>query len=134
MISEIADAPAVFDAEAVRSLTGHPGDREFALVFVGRYRDLLPERVRRIRAGLAAAQTGGEADDETDDETDDLLDAVLSLKVASTTVGAQELAAIATRLEALVRRGRLAQAVVVETLLPGAAERAHRALGAFLGD
>ncbi len=126
MISEIADTPAVFDAEAVSSLTGDPGDREFALVFVGRYRGLLPERVRRIEAGLAAAQADG--------DPADLLEAVLSLKVASTTVGAQELAELAASLERLVRGGRIAQAAVVETTLPGAADRARRALTDFLGD
>jgi hypothetical protein len=121
VISETVDPPAVFDAEAVSSLTGHPDDRAFGVVFVTRYRGLLPERVRRIAATLA---TG---------ELVDAVDAVLSLKVASCTVGAHELAEIATRLERLLRRGDLAQAVLMETVLADAAMRTDRALGSFLG-
>jgi HPt (histidine-containing phosphotransfer) domain-containing protein len=121
VISEIVEPPAVFDAEAVSSLTGHPDDRAFALVFVTRYRGLLPTRVRRIAAALASG------------EPDDAVDAVLSLKVASSTVGAQELTEIATRLEWLLRRGDLAQAVLLETALGAAAQRADDALGVFLG-
>jgi chemotaxis protein histidine kinase CheA len=98
------------------------------VVFVSSYRALLPQRVRRIAAGLAAAQV----DHEDDDAIEDAMDAVLSLKVASAIVGAYELADIATRLERLLRRGDLARAVVVETALAGAAARADRALGAFL--
>jgi HPt (histidine-containing phosphotransfer) domain-containing protein len=61
------------------------------------------------------------------------MDAVLSLKVASSTVGAHELADLAARLERLLRRGDLSQAVVVETSLAAAAARADHALGAYLG-
>jgi HPt (histidine-containing phosphotransfer) domain-containing protein len=121
MIAETADPPAVFDPAAVSSLTGHPDDGAFAFVLLTRYRRLMPERVRRIAAALAAG------------EADDAMDAVLSLKVASSTVGAHELAGIAARLERLLRRGDAAQAVLVETTLTGAVERADHALGAFLG-
>ena len=120
MIAETADPPVVFDPAAVSSLTGHPDDGAFAVVLVTRFRGLLPERVRRIAAALAA------------DEADDAMDAVLSLKVASSTVGAHELAGIAARLERLLRRGDLGQAVLVETTLAGAVQRADHALGAYL--
>lgn len=137
MIGAVTDPPAVFDAEAVRSLIGHPGDAAFAVVFVTRYRGLLSERVRRIAAGLAAAETGGAANDGTDgadDTMDAAIDAVLSLKVASTIVGAHELADIAARLERLLRCGDLARAAAAEAALAGAAERADHALGGFLGE
>jgi hypothetical protein len=125
MIADTIDPPAVFDAEAVSGLTGHPGDHAFAVVFVTRYRRLLPERVRRIAQTLAVGEAG---------DTAVAMDAVLSLKVASTTVGAHELARIAGRLERLVRRGDLAQAVVLQTALVAAVARVDHALGAFLGD
>lgn len=120
MTSELAGPPAVFDPEVVHDLTGHPGDRAFAVVLVARYRGLLPERVRRIAVALAAG------------ETDDAMDAVLSLKVASATVGTHELAGIAARLERLLRRGDVAQAVIVGTGLAAAVARADHALGAHL--
>ena len=63
----------------------------------------------------------------------DAMDAVLSLKVSASTVGAQELADVAARLERLLRRGDVVQAVLVETSLAGAVERADHALGVFLG-
>ena len=120
MISEVVDPPAVFDAKAVSCLTGDPRDGAFAVVFVTRYRSLLPERVRRISAALAAAEVG------------DALDAVRSLKAASITVGTHELAEIAGRLERLLRGGDLARAAVVQAALPRAAHRADRALAAYL--
>jgi HPt (histidine-containing phosphotransfer) domain-containing protein len=120
--SETVDPPIVFDADAVRSLTGHPADRELATVLVSRYRGLLPTRVRRIADVLVAG------------DIVDALDAVLSLKVASATVGARELAEAAGRIENLLRRGDLAGATTAQVALPGAAARADRALVAFLGD
>ena len=111
----------IFDPAAVSSLTGHPDDRAFAVVFVTRYRGLLAERIRRIAAALAAA------------EVDDAMDAVLSLKVSSATVGALELAELAHGLERLVRDGDLVGASSLEPVLAGAVERADRALGAYLG-
>ena len=116
----MVEPPAVFDATAVSSLTGHPDDRAFAIVLVTRYRALLPERVRRIAVALV------------EHETDDALDAVLSLKVASATVGAGELAQIAERVERLLRRGDVAQAVLLEPELAAAVRRAHHALDDFL--
>jgi HPt (histidine-containing phosphotransfer) domain-containing protein len=121
-MTETVDPPAVFDAEAASSLTGHPDDRAFGVVFVTRYRGLLPERVRRIATALAS------------DELDEAMDAVLSLKVSSCTAGTQELAEIAARIERLLRRGDFAQAVVMETALAEAAARAEHALAAFLAN
>ncbi|HEU5036581.1 MAG TPA: Hpt domain-containing protein [Nocardioides sp.] len=116
----MVEPPVVFDATAVSSLTGHPDDRAFALVLVTRYRALLPERVRRIAVALAER------------ETDDALDAVLSLKVASATVGARELAQIAERIERVLRLGDVNQAVLRGPELAAAVRRAHHALDAFL--
>ena len=55
VMSVLDRAPVVFDARAVRSLTGHADDRAFARVFVGRYRQLLPLRVRRIARAVQTA-------------------------------------------------------------------------------
>ena len=118
------DTSTVFDAAAVSSLTGHPDDAAFAVVFVGRYRALLPERVRRIAEAVRAA-------DLLDDPAD-ALDAVLSLKVASSTVGTVELGVLAARVEAHVRLGDRPAAIAAADLLPPAAARADGALGAFL--
>ena len=120
MLSEVVDTPVVFDPTAVRSLTGDVGDRAFAAVFVTRYRRLLPERVRRIAAALTAA------------EVDDAMDAVLSLKVSSVTVGTLELAGLAAALERMVRAGDLVAARIAVRTLARGAERADRALEAFL--
>lgn len=110
----------VFDATAVADLTGDPRDAAFACVFVTRFRGLLPERVRRIDAALS----GGDRDEQ--------LDAVLSLKVASATVGAGELCGLAAQIEQHVRRDELVLAAAVSALLPDAAARADDAFAAYL--
>ncbi|GAB6987634.1 hypothetical protein [Nocardioides pyridinolyticus] len=120
------DTAAVFDAAAVGSLTGHPDDAAFAMVFVTGYRRLLPERVRRIALAVRA--------DDCMDDPADALDAVLSLKVASSTVGTGELGALAALVETHLRAGDCAAAVAAANLLPPAADRADGALGAFLSN
>ena len=114
----------VFEPAAVSSLTGHPDDAAFAVVFVGRYRKLLPERVRRIALAVRA--------EELLEDPADALDAVLSLKVASSTVGTAELGGIAALVETHVRAGDRPAAIAAADLLPPAAARADDALGAFL--
>jgi HPt (histidine-containing phosphotransfer) domain-containing protein len=111
----------VFDARAVRSLTGHADDRAFARVLVGRFRQLLPLRVRRI---AAAVQTS---------DHEDAMDAVLSLKASSSTIGAVELHAIAVRVEGHLKSRDVRAAIVAASELPAAEQRATRALTAFLG-
>jgi HPt (histidine-containing phosphotransfer) domain-containing protein len=119
--TETVAPPPVFDPEGVRSLTGHPDDAAFAVVFITRYRALLPTRVERITSALAER------------ELEDALDAVRSLRAASSIACAQELADIATELERLVRRGEVVQAAMAaEAELGAAVERADRALDAFL--
>ena len=86
-MSVLDRAPVVFDARAVRSLTGHADDRAFARILVGRFRQLLPLRVRRIARAVQMA------------DLDDAMDAVLSLKASSSTIGAVELHEIAVRVE-----------------------------------
>jgi HPt (histidine-containing phosphotransfer) domain-containing protein len=120
-MSVLDRAPVVFDARAVRNLTGHANDRAFARVLVGRYRQLLPLRVRRIGAAVRT------------EDLDDAMDAVLSLKAASSTLGAGELYEIAVRIEGHLRRQDFGAAVVAASELPGAEHRAERALTAFLG-
>ncbi|GAA1148122.1 Hpt domain-containing protein [Nocardioides aquiterrae] len=124
MIAVEIDPPAVFERTAVSNLTGHPDDGAFAFVLLTRYRRLLPERLRRIAAALPGA-----AEEEARNAA---MDAVLSLKVASSTVGAHELAGIAARVERLLRLGDVTQAVLVETTLAAAAARADHAIDAFL--
>ena len=119
------DFATVFDAAAVHSLTGHPDDAAFAVVFVGRYRRLLPGRVRRIALAVR--------DEDLLEDRGEALDAVLSLKVASSTVGTAELGALAGRVETHVRAGDRAASIAAADLLPPAAARADEALGAFLG-
>lgn len=117
--------PGVFDAAAVASLTGHPDDAAFAVVFVTCFRDRLPERVRRIRSVLLG--------DDPGDDLGEALDAVLSLKASAAMVGAGELCELAGRLEARLRQGEWrAAAVLAADPLPDAADRATRALTAYL--
>jgi len=119
-----APAPAcafVFDVRAVRSLTGHTGDDAFAQVFVRRFRQLLPVRVRRISAALHVQ------------DIDEAMDAVLSLKTASSTLGATELTELGGRIEHHLRNLDPAAALVAASELPAAQQRADQALTAFLG-
>ena len=116
-----ASASAVFDVRAVRSLTGHAGDDAFAHVFVRRFRQLLPVRVRRISAALHAH------------DVDEALDAVLSLKTAAGTLGATELTQLAGRVEHHLRNADPVAALVAASELPAAEQRADQALTAFLG-
>ena len=120
-MSVLDRAPVVVDARAVRNLTGHANDRAFARVLVSRYRQLLPLRVRRIGAAVRTRDLG------------DAMDAVLSLKTASSTLGAGELHEIAVRIEAHLLRDDFGAAVVAASELPAAEYRAERALTAFLG-
>ena len=110
----------VFDPGAVSSLTGHLDDREFAIVFVTRYRRMLPERVRRILAALR------------DGDADEAMDAVLSLKVSASTVGAGELFELGGRIEGHLRRCDITGAVLAAGELAAAAVRVDRALTAWL--
>ena len=61
------------------------------------------------------------------------MDAVLSLKSASSTLGAAELVELGARIEECLRSDDLVGAIAVAGALPGAARRAERALTAFLG-
>ncbi|WP_395659605.1 hypothetical protein [Nocardioides sp.] len=111
---------AVFDPNAVVSLTGDAGDAAFASVFVDKFRALLPHRVRRI------ATTLGEGD------VDEALDAVLSLRVSACLIGAGELCLLGRTLEAHLRRLDLPRARIAAVSLGSAADRADAALGDFL--
>ncbi len=117
-----SDDPLVFDAAVVADLTGHADDSEFAKVFVGRFRTMLPERVSRINAALS------------DEEFAEAMDAVLSLKGAAGTVGAGELFVLGGLIEVQLKRRDFAGAAQVAEDLPAAAERANDALAAYLRD
>jgi len=122
VIDLLEQPPVVFDARAVASLTGDAADHEVALVFVTRFRRMLPERVRRIVAALGSA------------DATEAMDAVLSLKAASGTLGAGELFELGTRMEARLRQLDLADAAVLAEELPAAAKRAYAALTTYLED
>jgi HPt (histidine-containing phosphotransfer) domain-containing protein len=119
-VSETDQRLAAFDADCVSSLTGDADDLEFAHVFVTRFRRLLPRRLRRIEAALAGQ------------DLEQAMDAVLSLKVSSCTVGAEELCTLGGRIEDHLRRADLAGAVQASEGLAGAADRTDEALAAYL--
>ena len=110
----------VFDPHAVESLTGDAHDAEFALVFVDKFRTLLPQRVRRLAISLGAG------------EVDDALDAVRSLRASACLVGAAELCQIGHTIEVHLRRTDLLRARLALAGLAAAADRADAALGAYL--
>lgn len=111
---------AVFDPTMIDSLTGHADDGEFALVFVRRYRRMLPGRVRRIDEATRAY------------DVEAAMDAALSLKVASSIVGAGELFELGGRIEDHLRCSDPAGAMLAAAELPAAAERAYQALTTYL--
>lgn len=108
------------DRNALRSLSRALDDDGFPRKFAARYRELLAGRVRRIATSLRGH------------DVDLVLDSVLSLKVSSATVGAQELAELAERIEREVRVFDLPAARTTADALPAAALRADAALAAYL--
>src|SRR6185436_13016590 len=92
-MNRIASRPAdaALDRTALRRLSRAVDDDRFVRRFAARYRELLPGRVARISASLQGH------------DVDLVLDAVLSLKVASATVGAQDLAELAGGFQGEVR-------------------------------
>jgi HPt (histidine-containing phosphotransfer) domain-containing protein len=119
-MSDVLSSPAVFDANAVSSLTGHDDDVQFALDFVARFRRLLPGRVRRIESAMLG------------DDYKEAMDAVLSLRTSACTLGAQELCAVSTRIEEHLRASDLHGARVAAQGLAGAEHRADEAFATFL--
>ena len=107
----------VLDAGALTTLAEELG-RDFVLVFAARWSQLLPRRIERIREGISAR------------DVDAALDAVLSLKVSSSTVGAQQLAGVAASLEREVRHQDWKAAERHAVHLTDAADRAAQALAA----
>jgi hypothetical protein len=111
---------ATFDETALRRIIAEVEDRSFAWMFASRYRQMLVGRVARITTALQQL------------DVDTALDAVLSLKVASATVGTCELADLAEQVEADVRRQDVSAARLSASRLWPAAVRADRALGTYL--
>ena len=109
-----------FDDDALRRISFEVDDNAFVWMFASRYRQMLIGRVSRITTAL-----------QQHDE-DAALDAVLSLKVASATVGTAELVELACSLESKVRTHDLAGARLQAGRLWPAALRADRALAAYL--
>ena len=121
-MNRIASRPAdaALDRTALRRLSRAVDDDRFVRRFAARYRELLPGRVTRISTSLRGH------------DVDLVLDAVLSLKVSSATVGAQELAELAGVIEREVRIFDLPAARTAAASLPPAALRADAALAAYL--
>ncbi|MFC4786446.1 hypothetical protein ACT8ZV_18360 [Nocardioides sp. MAHUQ-72] len=111
---------ATFDETALRRISLEVDDRAFAWMFASRYRQMLIGRVARITTALQQV------------DVEAALDAVLSLKVASVTVGTCELADLAHQVEDDVRRQDVTAARLSASRLWPAAVRADRALGAYL--
>lgn len=109
-----------FDDGALRQISFEIDDQAVALVFASRYRQMLLGRVSRITTALQHH------------DADAALDALLSLKVSSATVGTGELAELALALEGDVRRHDLTAARLEAGRLWPAAQRADRALAAYL--
>jgi len=121
-MNRLAQRPGdpALDRDTLRSLSRALDDDGFTRKFAGRYRELLPARLGRISRSLQGH------------DVDLVLDAVLSLKVSSATVGAQELAELAGFIEADVRFFDLPAARTTAEALPAAALRADAALAAYL--
>jgi hypothetical protein len=121
-MNRLAPSPGdqALDRTTLRGLSRALDDDGFPRKFAGRYRELLPARVTRIAASLSGH------------DVDLILDRVLSLKVSSATVGAQELAELAGLIEREVRRFDLPAARMAADALPAAALRADAALAAYL--
>ncbi|WP_182526486.1 hypothetical protein [Nocardioides dongkuii] len=111
---------SVFDPQPLAKLAADMQDPRFARTFAEKYRSLLEHRVTRIIAALR------------DSDLIEAMDAVLSLKVASTSVGTSELAELALMIEREVRAQDAAAARTRASLLPDAARRADAALTAHL--
>lgn len=88
----------VLDRHVLAQLADDLADQAFAQSFAERYRSMLPKRVSRVSRALTAR------------DVDEAMDAVLSLRVSSSAVGAEELATLARRIEADLRCGQLEQA------------------------
>ncbi len=110
----------VFDPQALHTIARELRDGGFAHALAEKYRRLLPVRVERITTALEEPDFAA------------AMDAVLSLKVASTTVGTHELAELARLIEEDVRRRDAAGARLTAARLQDAAERADAALTEFL--
>jgi hypothetical protein len=110
----------VLDPRALDRLAGEVGDRTFVSGFARRYRCLLRGRVRRLAWAVSCR------------DVESAMDATLSLKVASLTVGATGMAALALEIEQYLRGLDLAAAAVTVDRLPAAAVTADHALDVYL--
>lgn len=110
------------DPDQLDKLLDDCGDAAFVGCLVGRYRSLLPERVASVVARLRER------------DVDAAMDRVLSLKVASATIGARELASLAGRVEDDLTDGALEAALALAAQLPCAAGRADGALAHYTRD
>ncbi|MGZ6744742.1 MAG: hypothetical protein ACXVD0_02450 [Nocardioides sp.] len=115
----LREIPAL-DESVLDRLGREVEDASYPTVFASRYQQMLPKRVGRIAESL------GEGDLVT------ALDAVLSLRVASATVGTCQLVAIARDIETSVRELDLASARTASHRLAVVASRAETALDGYL--
>lgn len=127
---ETSDDPApealeALDDSALEQLADDVEDVTYPAMFAARYQELLPHRLDRISTALSSPDHA---------DLDAALEASLSLKVASTTVGARELEELATVIELSVRRHDVAAARSLADGLPYAGRRADRALATYLAE
>ncbi|GEP39580.1 hypothetical protein NPS01_32430 [Nocardioides psychrotolerans] len=111
---------STFDPRDLDRLAVDVSHWPFMVSFAQKYRRLLPQRVTRI---VSATERG---------DLDQAMDATLSLRVASSIVGALELVEMARYIETRLRAGDLVGAYARARLLADAAERADLALTSYL--
>ncbi|WP_296606481.1 signal peptidase I [Nocardioides sp.] len=117
--------PEALDGAALEQLAEDVEDAAYPATFAARYQELLPRRLDRISTALGSSEHA---------DLDAALEASLSLKVASTTVGARELEELAGVIELSVRRHDVAAARSLADGLPYAGRRADRALATYLAE
>ncbi|GAB2854528.1 signal peptidase I [Nocardioides pacificus] len=118
----VADHPNALDDAALTKLAIDVDDEAFVSIFAHRYQEMLPQRLDKITAALAA------------DDLDGALEASLSLKVSSSTVGTRELQGLAEVIELNVRRHDVAAARAAAEGLPQAVARADEALATYISE
>lgn len=120
-----APLDGALDSAALEQLAEDVEDSAYPATFAARYQELLPRRLDRISTALSSPDHA---------DLDAALEASLSLKVASTTVGARELEELAGVIELSVRRHDVAAARSLADGLPYAGRRADRALATYLAE
>jgi hypothetical protein len=93
----MTEGRALFDPQAIHTLARNLGNNALALRFLSDYLALLPRRKIRIIDAIR------------DDDPETAMDAILSLKIASSMVGAHDAEDRSLVLQSLVAKGHLEQ-------------------------